>query len=283
MSPTAATDAQEDGAKPDRWPGRIERWSASGTRGQDRTAPPGLILICEHASNAVAGPWGDLGVGSEVLADHVGWDAGALGLARALAERLAERCGGTELVHAPLSRLICDLNRSPERPDAMPDHVERHDIPANRQLPAQARLDRTEAIYLPFHATVQARTARALALGARPAIVTIHSFTQHWLGTRREVEFGIIHDDDPALALAIMAASAETGLTTRMNEPYSAADHVTHTLRLQALPYGLPNAMLELRRDLIASPSAEAAMADRLAPVLAKAITEIKGAPCRAS
>ncbi len=283
MSLTAPNGAQDHRPGASAWPGTIECWSAPGERRGDQAAAPGLILICEHASNAVARPWEDLGVEADVLADHVGWDAGALGLARALAERLADCCGGAELVHAPLSRLIYDLNRSPERPGAIPDRVERHDIPANRLLPAEARLERTDAIYLPFHATVHARTARALALGERPVMLTIHSFTQQWLGTVRDVEFGIIHDDDSALAEAILAASAGIGLVTRINEPYSAADHVTHTLRLQALPYGLPNAMLELRRDLISSPSAESAMADRLAPVLATAIANIKGDPCRGS
>lgn len=281
MPSNASIPAQDEAPATAAWSGMIEHWDAR--RDGEQAPAPGLILICEHASNAVAHPWEDLGVGPDVLADHVGWDAGALGLARELAARLAGSCGGAELVHAPLSRLIYDLNRSPDRPDAMPDRAERHAIPANRHLPVQARLDRTEKIYLPFHATVHARTARAMALGVRPVILTIHSFTQHWFGTRREVEFGIIQDDDPTLAQAILGAAAGSGLVTRMNEPYSAADHVTHTLRLQALPYRLPNAMLELRRDLIASPSAEAAMADRLAPVLTEAIARTRGDPCRGS
>jgi predicted N-formylglutamate amidohydrolase len=86
------------------------------------------------------------------------------------------------------------------------------------------------------------------------------------------VEFGIIHDADPTLALSILAASPQTGLNAQVNEPYSAADDVTHTLRLHATPYGLQNVMLEIRNDLIANPQAEAAMADRLAPVLAAAL-----------
>jgi predicted N-formylglutamate amidohydrolase len=56
-----------------------------------------------------------------------------------------------------------------------------------------------------------------------------------------------------------------------MNEPYSAADGVTHLLRLHALPYDLPHAMLEIRNDLIADDAGVAAMAARLAPALAAA------------
>ena len=69
-----------------------------------------------------------------------------------------------------------------------------------------------------------------------------------------------------------MASSEGAGLITGLNAPYSAADDVTHTLRLQATPYGLPNAMLEVRNDLIATPGAQEAMADRLAPILAQAL-----------
>ena len=40
---------------------------------------------------------------------HIAWDPGALGLARGLAQRL-----DAVLVHAPVSRLIYDLNRAPD-------------------------------------------------------------------------------------------------------------------------------------------------------------------------
>ena len=54
---------------------------------------------------------------------------------------------------------------------------------------------------------------------------------------------------------------------------------MTHTLRLQATPYGLPNAMLEIRNDLIATPEAETQMAATLAPVLAAAMAALTPEP----
>ena len=76
--------------------------------------------------------------------------------------------------------------------------------------------------------------------------------------------------------MAVLAeAKAQTRLDCRLNEPYSAADEVTHTLRLQATPYGLANVMLEIRNDLIATPGAEEAMAATLAPVLKAALAAI--------
>ena len=265
------------------WSGAFTGWDHDGRAGADHGAP-GVILLCEHASNALAAPWQD--AGEVLLASHAASDIGALGLARALGPRLAMAAGGAELVAAPLSRLIYDLNRSPDRPDACPAQSEVHPVPMNRAVDAAERLRRTERLYLPFHNLVRARLARALALGARPAVLTIHSFTPVWHGQPRAVEFGVIHDAMPGLAREIVAAADDMnlGLVTELNAPYSAADHVTHSLRLHALPYGLDNAMLEIRNDLIDRPDTQEAMAARLAPVLARAIAACReGVPCPVS
>lgn len=228
-----------------------------------------ILLVCEHASNAFPAPWGRLGLTDAQTHAHVAWDPGALDLSRALATRL-----DAALVHAPVSRLIYDLNRGPDRADAMAARSEVHDIPGNQALTPQDRLHRAEALYLPFHTALHGQIVRRLAVGRATVVVTIHSFTPIYHGQPRAVEFGVIHDVDDRLAQAIVAAAqATTGLNSALNEPYSAADGVTHTLRLQATPYGLANAMLEIRNDLIATPQQVEAMADQLAPVLQTALT----------
>lgn len=233
-----------------------------------------VILVCEHASNALPQPWGDLGLTAEQRKAHIAWDPGALGLMRGLAARLDATC-----ISATASRLIYDCNRAPDMPGAMPARSELHDIPGNAAIAPGQRARRTAALYIPFHDALHALIAERIALGRRPALLTIHSFTPIYFGTPRAVEFGVIHDADPTLARAIVAeAEARTTLKTGLNEPYSAADDVTHTLRLHATPYGLTNAMLEIRNDLIATPEAEQAMADTLAPVLAAALTRRKDA-----
>ncbi len=179
------------------------------------------------------------------------------------------------LVHAPVSRLIYDLNRAPHQPGAMPARSEVHDVPGNQALTAQDRAARVEAVYLPFHHGLHEVLMQHLARGIAPVVITIHSFTSVYFGKPRAVEFGVIHDADPTLATAIVAeARARTPLHCALNEPYSAADDVTHTLRLHATPYALPNAMLEVRNDLITTPAQQDAMAATLAPVL---LTALKG------
>lgn len=225
-----------------------------------------VVLVCEHASNVFPPPWDDPGLSEDQRQAHIAWDPGALGLARKLSQAL-----DGVLIHARASRLIHDLNRPPQAAAAMPARAEVHDVPLNRDV--TDRLARTRALYIPFHAALAALLAERLAEGRRPVLITVHSFTPIYFGQGREVEFGLIHDADDRLVRAI--AARDTGLITRVNEPYSAADGVAHMLALHATPYGLPHAMLEIRNDLIADAAAQAAMAARLAPVIRSAIDEV--------
>jgi predicted N-formylglutamate amidohydrolase len=255
---TAPVQAVSD----DVFPAVIEN---AGARGR-------IVLVCEHSSNAFPARWGNLGLSEQLQNAHIAWDIGALGLSRALSQRL-----DAVLVHAPVSRLIYDCNRAPDMSGAMLARSELHEIPGNKLITAVERAARTAAVYVPFHNGLRGLVASRIALGLAPVIVTIHSFTKTYHGQPRAVEFGIIHDDDDHLARAILAAAkAKTQLRSELNAPYSAADDVTHTLRIQATPYGLPNAMLEIRNDLIASPEAEQRMADLLAPVLNMGLVEIQ-------
>lgn len=279
MLQPAPCDAQ---APTPRFDGVVERWHADGAVAEARIRA-GLVLVCDHASNRLPEGYpmlgGDLGITDEVRRSHAAWDIGALGLARALGRRLAPAARGAILVSAPLSRLAFDLNRPPDHAGAMPATSEIHDIPGNRDLQPAERLARTEAISIPFHATLDAEIAALVALGDRPAVIAIHSFTPVYFGKPRLVEFGVIHDDDPALSLAVIEAAEGCGLATRLNEPYAAVDGVTHTIRRHAVPLRLANTMLEIRNDLIAEAVAQDAMAERLAPVLARALQSVAASP----
>ena len=231
-----------------------------------------IVLVCEHASNHIPANWGDLGLTAGQRNAHIAWDPGALAVARGLSASL-----DAVLIHAPVSRLVYDCNRAPDMPGAMPARSEIHDIPGNATISPQDRLLRTNAVYLPFQNGLHGLIAGRIAAGLRPVIITVHSFTPVYFGKPRRVEFGIIHDADRSLAMAIHRAAMQlTALQAELNAPYSAKDDVTHTLRLQATPYGLPNAMLEIRHDLIDTPEAQRGMAEKLAPVLNMGLVEIQ-------
>lgn len=225
-----------------------------------------FLFVCEHASNAFPEEFGNLGLEPDVREAHVAWDPGALGVARELSDIL-----DSPLVAATVSRLIYDCNRPPDSTSAMPPRSEVFDIPGNCDLAPGDRVARTEGVYLPFQAALTRQLACMLAVGRRPVIVTVHSFTPFWFGEKREVQLGIIHDADPRFSQNVHAAAQGLPLRVALNEPYSAADGVVHTLRLHATPYDLPHTMLEIRNDLIGDHAAQRAMAENLAEVLDRA------------
>jgi len=75
----------------------------------------------------------------------------------------------------------------------------------------------------------------------------------------------------------LRAASQKTDLRAEMNQPYSASDGVTHTLRDQAGRRGLANVMIELRNDLIDSPEGVARIAGQLGPILREIVRQFSG------
>ncbi|THH39089.1 N-formylglutamate amidohydrolase [Aliishimia ponticola] len=214
----------------------------------------GVLVVCEHAANDIPSALGDLGLPAELRDSHIAWDPGALGVAKALAGQL-----GAPLVHGGISRLVYDCNRPPQARDAVPEKSETFDIPGNRELTEAARQDRVDRVYTPFRTRLAAQIA-----DQRPhCLITIHSFTPVFRGVARQVEIGLLHGRDDRIARAMMD-TAPLGHDIRLNEPYSAADGVAHTLDLHGAENGIPSVMIEIRNDLLTGPASEAAMAEML-------------------
>lgn len=228
-----------------------------------------VLLICEHASRRLPQRAGDLGLSAEALNSHIAWDPGALAVAELMADAL-----DSTLISQRFSRLVYDCNRPPESPSAMPEVSEIYEIPGNRDLSPAERFARTAAFYVPFHDRIASEIAARRERGVAPVVVTIHSFTPVYMGKSREVEIGILHDEDRRLADAMLACTdGNVSYRVERNEPYGPADGVTHSLRLHALPFGLLNVMIEIRNDLIA----DAAGQQRAAAYLTGLIQEALG------
>ncbi|WP_038690191.1 N-formylglutamate amidohydrolase [Rhizobium etli] len=227
-----------------------------------------VLLVCEHASNTLPVHFGDLGLPGEALASHIAWDPGALSVARGISQGL-----DATLVYQRFSRLIYDCNRPPNSPGAMPERSEIYVIPGNKDLTAEERLARTDALYVPFHDAVRGLIRDRRARGQDSVIVTIHSFTPVYHGRDRAVELGILHDEDSRLADLMLKTAAEAPLyRTERNQPYGPEDGVTHTLILHGLSNGLRNVMIEVRNDLIADDVGQGVMADYLKGLLQQSL-----------
>jgi predicted N-formylglutamate amidohydrolase len=221
---------------------------------------PKVVLVCEHASNRIPAFLGDMGLSAEARESHIAWDPGALAVAKRMSVQM-----DAPLVHGGVSRLVYDCNRPPEAPGAMPSRSEDIDIPANARMTPDEHQARIDRVYQPFREALSKLIRQHRA--TLELMVTVHSFTPVYLGKRRQVELGILHGVDDRFAAAMMAHKAvENPYVTMLNQPYSAADGVAHTLDVQALPNGLLNVMIEVRNDLIRTPAQQAAVADCLVP-----------------
>jgi len=233
------------------------------------TAASAVLLVCEHASRRLPQRFGDLGLSAEARASHIAWDPGALATAEIMADNL-----DATLIHQRFSRLIYDCNRPPEAPGAMPETSEVYSIPGNHGIDVGERKARTEALYLPFHAKIAATIAARQAGGQPTVLVTMHSFTPVYMGQRRDVEIGLLHDADSRLVDTMLAQVGDT-YTVRRNEPYGPADGVTHTLVKHALPHGLLNVMIEVRNDLLTDKAGQEAMAGFLTGLLQQSLAAL--------
>lgn len=221
----------------------------------------GFVLVCEHAANFIPPALQGLGLAPGLDTSHIAWDPGALAVAREMARIL-----DAPLVAQRVSRLVYDCNRPPEAASAIPEISEVHPVPGNAGLSPAARQARVDAVYLPFRDALAACLDARQGAGGAPAVVTVHSFTPVYMGRKREVEVGILHDTDHRFADAVLQqADAEPDLKVRRNQPYGPADGVTHTLQVHALPRGLENVMIEVRNDLVRDDASQRAIAAMLA------------------
>lgn len=190
----------------------------------------GLIVTCEHASNRVPDDLA-LGVPETVLESHVAWDPGALEIAQALARFL----------HAPLhagewTRLVADLNRSPDNPEVVPSVAFGVTVPGNFDLSEPDRRLRIERFHTPYWSAVRSSIDELLTRHEVVCHLSVHSFTEVYESKTREVDFGFLIDPDRAGELGIANELrdhiAGDDLDVRVNEPYDGrADALTTALR----------------------------------------------------
>jgi len=205
-----------------------------------------FVFVCEHASCFIPDEFDQLGLASDLVESHIAWDPGALAVAKKLSETF-----DSPLVSAGFSRLLYDCNRPPHAPDAIPTLSEVHRISGNESLSYDEKKKRIDTIYIPFQDGLANVVKSAIEQNDWVILVTIHSFVPIYKGKARTVEIGVLHDDDRRFADGLLSVVDTTSFVVERNSPYGPEDGVTHTLRSHALPHNLPNAMIEIRNDLI--------------------------------
>lgn len=227
-----------------------------------------VVLVCDHAARAIPRALGTLGLGDADLSRHIAYDIGAA----AVTERLAVRLDAPAVLSG-YSRLVIDPNRHLDDPTAIPVVSDGVVIPGNRAVDAAEAGRRVDAIFTPYHDLVARTIAGKRADGSVPAIVSIHSFTPVMRGMARPWHVGVLWDADPRIARPLIGRlEADGRWCVGDNQPYSGVGTMGGTVETHAYPAGLPNVLLEVRQDLIATPEGAdrwaAALGDALSPIL---------------
>ncbi len=242
------------------------------------TAITNLLLVCDHARNAVPPEIGDLGLPREDMMRHIAWDVGARGVTLGLAARL-----GAGAVLSTFSRLVIDPNRGEDDPTILMRLYDGSIIPGNRHVDA-AEIERRKAAYhRPYHAAIREALAEITEAGQTPVLVSIHSFTPQFKDRpHRPWHVGLLWDRDDRLLRPLLARlRAEDDLVVGDNEPYTGR-LIGDCMWQHGTSRGFPHVLIEIRNDLIEGPDEQADWAARLAPMIRDAVTQVNGALLRA-
>lgn len=219
------------------------------------------LVTCDHATNRVPEavvPGGSLGLAHGDMERHIAYDVGALEVARHLSALL-----DGPMIRTDFSRLVIDPNRGADDPTLVMKIYDGTIIPANRHADRAEVERRLKLCYLPYHDAYA-------DLAARPgtAICALHSFTPQFRGRSwRPWQVAVLWAGDGRIARPLIARLRETGLTVGDNEPY-AGQLSGDSIDRHAIRHGRPNALVEVRNDLIRDAAGQREWAERLAPVL---------------
>jgi len=191
----------------------------------------GVVVSCEHASNAIPRELNRLGLSRRTVTAHIAWDPHAREMAAMLASRLA-----CPLFVGQFSRLVIDLNRSATNRSLIPKTAFGTPVPGNRALTAADRQRRIRRYYEPYRIRVEGAVTESVQTGGHCVHASIHTFAPYLRGTIRHADVGLLYDPgrtrERQLALNLRHALASLGLRVRMNYPYKGtADGFTTWLR----------------------------------------------------
>jgi predicted N-formylglutamate amidohydrolase len=208
-----------------------------------------LVVTCEHGGCEVPPACVALFASREaLLGSHRGWDPGALGLARQMADAF----------HVPLhaattTRLLVDLNRSIGHRQLFSE--------VTRALPRASRQDIVDRYYRPHRQAVEAEIARFVASGRRVIHVASHSFTPTLHDVPRLADVAWLYDPgrpgEVAFARSWMRELAHQApdLRLRRNYPYRGrGDGLTAALRRRYPDAAYVGIELEVNQSFVEQP-----------------------------
>ncbi len=209
-----------------------------------------LVLSCEHAGNRVPAGYRALFKGwRSTLVSHLGWDPGAIELARAIAKET-----GAPLVANTVSRLVVETNRSVGRPQLFSEFT--------RTLSRDEKKLLLERHYHPHRGAVEAVVKSALRTHNRVVHVGVHTFTPVLNGKKRTADVGLLFDpsrkeEAEFCEVWLHALHWEAPLLrVKKNYPYKgSSDGLTTSLRAKFAARRYLGLELEVNQALMTGPA----------------------------
>lgn len=228
------------------------------------------LLVADHGGRCFPAALGRLGLDSAVLDRHIAYDIGIDRVTR----RLAATLDAPALIHH-YSRLLLDPNRPLDDPTSICAISDGTVVPGNLGLSEEDTAARADALFHPYHTAIDERLEGFTGAGIAPAFISMHSFTTEMKGVRRPWHIGVLWADDERIPLPLMAKLAQDpNICVGDNQPYSGRTRHGYTVETHAMARGLPNVLIEIRQDLIATDDGADAWADRLAGPLREILAD---------
>jgi predicted N-formylglutamate amidohydrolase len=185
-----------------------------------------VLITCEHGGNGVPEDFAALFRSvRKLLESHRGYDAGALHLAKELAQSLE-----APLFFSEVTRLLVDLNRSPDNPGRFSE--------ITKPLAAEEKAAIENRCYTPYRNAVQSALHKCIRKHGLAVHISVHTFTPVLDGKVRTADLGILYDpsrrDETAFCIALQKTLSRLrpDLKIRRNYPYrGTADGFTAHLR----------------------------------------------------
>ena len=226
-----------------------------------------VLLLCEHAGNAIPASHNQLGLSDGQLNSHIGVDIGAAALARKLAHLLQ-----APLILQPYSRLLIDCNRPPGTVDSIPVSSDGVTIPANLSINEHEIQARQREIFEPLDHAIDA----GLHKFRRTAAFSIHSFTPQLYDQKlRPWHAGFLTRTDQRTAQSLIdqLMLQDPYLILALNEPYTIDDGSDWFIPRYAESLELMHCLIEIRNDQLL----DEVGINRWAGLLASALNSLMG------
>ncbi len=234
----------------------------------NRDSKSPILLLCEHAGQAIPTRLNGLGLPDGAIDLHIGWDIGAERLAVAIAEKL-----NAPLILQRYSRLVLDCNRPLSSESSIPEVSDTVVVPGNQLLEDEQRHLRAHLIFDPLNDAIEEGFAHA----PRRAAFSIHTFTRQLQNSpERKWDAGILCRNDLSTAQTILRciSRADPTLAVAINKPYQIEEDGDWFIPHHAEPRGVHHSLIEVCNDQLSTDAQVETWANMLAEAFQAVLEE---------